>query len=292
MRLDRPAGFYAFYLPYATGILYAACIASETPTVATTLGLLAMLVPFNILLRGAVCAWNDNIDQEFDRRVERTRHRPVARGAVSTAETHVFTVGLLIALCPFLIGLPAACWYHMAFTNVLFFVYAFMKRITFYPSVFLGFPFAWAVFFCIAALGMDPFEDTYGAPTMAMFAAHVFWAITCDTIYSHQDITDDERAGVKSMALRFPSSTKVISSVVSILQVASLGLCGSWADFGYMYYSGSVAGVALGLAWWLVSVDLKSPRSCGSWFQYQFWIVGAAFTAGLAGEYATVVSRN
>lgn len=286
MRLDRPAGFYAFYFPYVTGTLFAACISSEVPDPAVIAGLLALLLPFNILLRGAACAWNDNVDQEFDRQVERCRHRPVARRAVSTLNTHIFTAALLLAGYPFLTLLPAACTPHMAISVVLFFVYALMKRITFYPQVFLGFPFAWAILFCVAALGMDPFGEEHAAPTLALFAANVFWTITYDTIYAHQDITDDEKAGVKSMALRFRSSTKLMGAVSSAFQVASLALCGSWAGFGPAYFIGTVGGVAAAMTLYIYSVDLKKPESCGAWFHYQFWIVGAGFAAGLAAEYA------
>lgn len=266
MRLDRPAGFYAFYFPYVTGTLFAACISPRVPDPAAIAGLIGLLLPFNILLRGAACAWNDNVDQEFDRRVERCRHRPVARGAVSTLNTHIFTAVLLVAGYPFLTLLPTACTLHMAIAVILFFVYAWMKRVTFYPQVFLGFPFAWAILFCVAALGMDPFGDEHAAPTLALFAANVFWTITYDTIYAHQDIADDEKAGVKSMAFRFRSSTKFMGAVSSMFQVTSLALCGTWAGFGPAYFIGTVGSVAAAMALYIYSVDLEKPESCGKWF--------------------------
>ncbi|KAJ5459519.1 UbiA prenyltransferase family-domain-containing protein [Penicillium daleae] len=88
MRLELPGGFYAFYFLYIIGILYAACIAPQTPSPTKLLSLAAIMMPFNILLRGVACSWNDNVDQEFDRQVVRCRHRPVARGAVTTIQAH------------------------------------------------------------------------------------------------------------------------------------------------------------------------------------------------------------
>lgn len=58
MRLDRPAGFYAFYFPYLIALAYAACIAPNPPAPLHMLKLVALLLPFNILLRGAACTWN------------------------------------------------------------------------------------------------------------------------------------------------------------------------------------------------------------------------------------------
>ncbi|KAI0120264.1 putative 4-hydroxybenzoate polyprenyl transferase [Hypoxylon sp. NC0597] len=285
MRIDRPAGFYAFYFPYLIGIMYSACISPVPPPPTTLLALAAVMFPLNILLRGAACSWNDNVDQDFDRRVERCRHRPVARGAITTAETHVFTLAQLAAGYPILLFFPKPCVPHMLVTVILFAVYALMKRVTYYPQVFLGFPFAWAILFCVAALDMEPLGK-HIASTLALCGANIFWTITYDTIYAHQDIADDEKAGVKSMALRFKDRTKLLASLLAIGQTGLLALCGLWAGFGGIYFVGTVGGVAIAMAYYIYKVDLKRPESCGGWFHNQFWSVGAGFMAGLTGEYA------
>ncbi|KAF2799238.1 putative 4-hydroxybenzoate polyprenyl transferase [Melanomma pulvis-pyrius CBS 109.77] len=285
MRLDRPAGLYAFYLPYLIGIMYAACIATITPRPQTLLGLALALLPFNIILRGAACTWNDNVDQRFDRRVERCRHRPIARGAVSTMQANIFTLIQLALGYPFTALFPRTCLLHVLVSVVGFFVYALMKRVTYYPQVVLGFPFAWAIFFCVAAMGMDPFHGENVTSTYALFSANVLWTVTYDTIYAHQDVADDERAGVKGMALRFKNNTKILASIVSFGQVALLALCGLCAGFSNTYFIGTVGGVAISMAYYIYDVDLMRPESCAAWFHDQFLIVGASFLAGLMGEY-------
>lgn len=285
MRLDRPGGFYAMYVPYLVGVAYAACIAPQTPTPSELLRLAVLLVPLSILSRGVACTWNDNVDQQFDRQVARCRHRPIARGAVSTTQANVFTLALFLLETLLFAFLPVDCATHLAITTALFLVYALMKRITYYPQVVLGLPFAWAILFAIVALGMDPFQYQV-APTMALFMANVVWTITYDTIYAHQDIADDEKAGVKGMALRFRGSTKSLASALSIIQVGLLFLCGVWAHFGVAYFVGTVGGVAASMAYYIVDVDLSSPEHCGQWFHDQFLIVGAGFLAGLLSEYA------
>ena len=294
MRIDRPGGLYAFYFPYLIGTAYAACIAKPTPDLSTVLWQGAMFLPFNIVLRGTACAWNDTVDAKFDRQVERTRHRPVARGAVSTTQGYVFTaaLGLLVmAMAAPSVGLmPTGCLPHVALSTVMFYVYALLKRVTHYPQVFLGFPFAWAIFISLEAMGTDALAGWHVWPTMALFGANILWTVTYDTIYAHQDLADDERAGVKGMAVRFANSTKLLGSLLSAGQVALLALCGAWAGFGPAYFAGTVGGVALAMAYYIYDVDLKKPESCGAWFHDQFLIVGAGFMAGLVAEYGLKVT--
>ncbi|MCJ1390383.1 Para-hydroxybenzoate--polyprenyltransferase, mitochondrial precursor (PHB:polyprenyltransferase) [Xylographa bjoerkii] len=191
MRLDRPAGFYAYYIPYLVGLGYGACLAQPVPSPNHILGLCGLFLLYCIILRGAACAWNDNVDQKFDRQVARTRLRPIARGAVSTTQAHIFSVALLLAEIPFFMVLPVSCAYHAIPINILFGAYAMMKRITCYPQVVLSFPFAWAILVSCAALGVNPISNHRIVPTMGLFIANILWTIIYDTVYAHQDIRDD-----------------------------------------------------------------------------------------------------
>lgn len=286
MRLERPGGLYAFYFPYLIGLAFAACIAPTTPSAPKLVAVMLKFLPLSILLRGAACTWNDTVDQDFDRRVERCRHRPVARGAVSTTQALSFTLCQLLGVYAIASTLPSACMPHLAFATILFFIYALMKRVTYYPQVVLGIPFAWSIFVSVGALGMTPLAGHNIKATITLCVANVLWTITYDTIYAHQDIEDDEKAGVKGMALRFRHTTKTLASVLSIAQVACLALSGVFANFGTGYFIGTVGGVALSMAYFIYDVDLRNPESCGAWFRDQFFIVGAAFLAGLIFEYS------
>lgn len=285
MRLDRIGGFYAFYFPYLIGLAYAACVHSGSVSPSTLLELASKFLVFNVFLRGAACTWNDTVDQDFDRRVARCRHRPIARGAVSTTQAIIFTIAQLAACYWIMTTLPDACLPHAIIATTLLLIYALMKRITYYPQVVLGFPFAWANFICVGALGMDPFQDHLPA-TLAMVAANVLWTITYDTIYAHQDVDDDEKAGVKGMALLFKNSTKLLASVLTFFQIVLLATCGVLAGFGPEYFVGTVGSVGLTMSYFIYDVDLKNPASCGAWFRDQFWYVGAGFLLGLLLQYA------
>lgn len=287
MRLDRPGGFYAFYFPYIIGLAYAACITPTPVPVEHLFTIAVKLLPFNVLLRGAACTWNDIVDRDFDRRVERCRHRPIARGAVSASQGLAFTVVQLFALYGLLLTFPDVCKVHTAIATILLFVYALMKRVTYYPQVVLGFPFAWAIFITLGALEVDPLNRTHLLATIALFTANVLWTIIYDTIYAHQDVEDDEKAGVKGMALRFRHTTKLLAACLTIVQLIMLALCGFYAALGFLYFIGTVGGVAVAMTYFIYDVDLARPESCGRWFHDQFWLVGAGFMLGFALEYIT-----
>jgi len=169
-----------------------------------------------------------------------------------------------------------------------------MKRVTYYPQVVLGVAFGWAVFFAEAALDIpSPNSDIIRRKeSWALFGANILWTIAYDTIYAHQDVADDEAAGVKGMALVFRDTTKILASGLAAGQVILLVLCGIWGGFGgWVYYVGTVGGVAGAMGWFIWDVDLKVPESCGDWFRKQFWVVGGAYASGFVGEYvARVVS--
>lgn len=156
MRLDRPQGFYAIYWHYLIGIGFAACTAPTLPDGLILLTLAVYLGLWTVVLRGVVCTWNDIFDQDFDRQVERTRFRPLARRAVSTTHAVLFSLfplGLLGALC---IPLPSASRNYAGLTTLILCVYPLAKRITHLPQVVLGFGLAVPVFICVTIFNPDP----------------------------------------------------------------------------------------------------------------------------------------
>ncbi|CAD6588930.1 MAG: Para-hydroxybenzoate--polyprenyltransferase, mitochondrial precursor (PHB:polyprenyltransferase) [Alectoria sarmentosa] len=285
MRLDRPAGLYAFYVPYLIGLSYAARLASPSPSLENLFAYSVLFLIGSIILRGAACAWNDNVDQDLDRKITRCCLRPIARGAVTTTQGHLFTAALTLAGMPLFLALPIECAYHAVPVTLLFALYPFAKRVTNYPQVVLGFPFAWAVLMCCAALGVDPFDAEVMVPTMSLFAANVLWTMIYDTIYAHQDIEDDVKAGVKSMAVRFADSIKLLVSFLAVVQVLLFAVAGWEAGFGLCYFVGTCVCTSIALAVKITRVNLEEPASCAWWFHHGFWFVGGSVVMGLSGEY-------
>ncbi|MCJ1271254.1 Para-hydroxybenzoate--polyprenyltransferase, mitochondrial precursor (PHB:polyprenyltransferase) [Lobaria immixta] len=286
MRLGKPGGLYAFYFPYVQGLLYAACIANNTISPSRLLRESLLFLLGSIILRGAACTWNDNMDQDLDRKVARCRLRPIARGAVSSAQGHLFTVGQTLVGSALLTLLPLECAYDAILITLLFAIYPFGKRFTNYPQFILGFPFASAIVMSCHALGVDPLTSKTSPSTICLVLANVAWTMVYDTIYAHQDIKDDVTAGVKSMAVRFKDSTKLITSVLGAVQVSLLVAVVAFIDMSRLYLAFTCGGTAISLASMIGRVDLGKPASCAWWFKWGFWIVGGAMMSGLLAQYS------
>lgn len=296
MRLDRPAGYYAFYWHYVIGLSFAASIAVPPPT-PSTLAMLATYLAFWVLiLRGAVCTWNDNLDQSFDRRVTRTRFRPVARGAVSTVRAHLFTLVQLIVGALLLIPLPVQCSVYAGLMTAILFVYPLGKRFTDFPQAILGLGFALPTFMCCAVLGIDPVlqnhpgcdpttRSSHLAAALFLYVAGALWTMIFDTIYAHQDIQDDEKVGVRSLAVLLGRRTKPVLSLLAGIQVALLVAVGIECRLSVTYFVGSCTGAAVAFFAMLRFVDLKNPASCAWWFGSCSRLVGGSIAAGFLGEY-------
>lgn len=285
MRLERPAGFYAFYFPYLIGIFYAACVANPKPSLMHLFGLGLLFLFENVILRGAACAWNDNIDQEFDRQVARCRLRPIARGAITSTQGHCFTAALIGIGVPLFGFLPRQCAYHAIPITFLFGLYPFAKRITDYPQAVLGFPFAWGILLSCSALEVNPMSAHLVAPTICLCAANILWTIIYDTIYAHQDLKDDIRAGVKSMAVRFAESTKLLTTILATIQIMMLILTGWLAGLSPLYFAVTCGGTTATLVFMITRVSLDQPVSCAWWFHHGLWFVGGSTVLGFFGEY-------
>ena len=124
-------------------------------------------------------------------------------------------------------------------------------------------------------------------PTRSLFGANIIWTMIYDTVYARQDLKDDRKAGVMSMAVRFDGSTKALASILAIAQVGLLVVAGWQARLLLLYSAIACGGSATALMVLIAKVDLKEPASCAWFFQSSFWYVGGSIVMGLFGEYLT-----
>ena len=248
-RVDRPAGFWLLMWP----CWWAVALASPGWPDWTLLGLFAAGA---VVMRSAGCIVNDIVDRRIDARVERTRDRPLASGAVTLPGALVF-LGLLLAA-----GLIVLLQFNLAaiITGIaslgLVVIYPFMKRVTYWPQLFLGLAFSWG-----ALVGWVAVRGALSPEPLVLYLAAIAWTIGYDTIYAHQDKTDDERIGVKSTALAFGTSTKPLTGLFYGVFVAGAALAGYLTGTGWLFLV-VLAVVAADLARQLVTVDLDDPASC------------------------------
>ena len=205
MRLDRPIGFWLLFWPCAFSLVLANI---AVPEIAINWYFLLLFFIGAIIMRGAGCTFNDIIDKDIDKKVARTRLRPIASGQVSVKKATIFLVVQL------LIGLIILLQFNLftillgVSSLLLVVIYPFMKRITWWPQLFLGLAFSWG-----ALMGWAAVFGSLSLAPILLYIGCVFWTIGYDTIYAMQDIEDDALIGVKSTARLFGKNTKIIVSL-------------------------------------------------------------------------------
>jgi 4-hydroxybenzoate polyprenyltransferase len=247
-RWDRPIGSWLLLLPG----WWALALAPGGPD----LRLVALFALGAVAMRGAGCVINDLVDRDLDARVERTRQRPLASGRLGAPQALAFLalqslVGLLVLLAfnRFAIGLALA-------SLPLIVIYPLMKRITWWPQAFLGITFNWG-----ALVGWAAATGELAAPALLLYAAGFFWTLGYDTIYAHQDKTDDALIGIKSTARRLGAATPRWLWGFYGVTLALLAAAGWSATLGPGFYLLLVA-VAGHFAWQIRTLELDDPRSC------------------------------
>lgn len=236
---------------------------------------LALFALGAVLMRGAGCIVNDIADREFDAKVERTKHRPLASGELSVWQADMLLVVLLLLslIITMVLGKTVVMWAALSLLPIT--VYPLMKRVSWWPQFFLGLTFNWG-----ALMGWAAVQGHIEWPAIALYIGCVFWTLGYDTIYAHQDKEDDSRIGVKSTALRLGTKTKSVVALFYALAVA-FWVAANAANLNPVAFS-LLAITALQLSWQIVSVNLDDPVSCRRVFISNGnlgWLVFASFLA-------------
>jgi len=278
-RVHKFAGTMVLFWPFAWSLTIAArALELDLPTFTS---ILVLGFIGSSLLHSAGCIWNDILDREFDRQVERTKNRPIASGAISVPGALVFLfIHLAIMLRMIWNFDPIAFRFGVASIVLFPGIYPLMKRITYWPQAWLGLamnvgaPMAW--------LGLGQ-----GIPPsiLGLYAGCWAWTMWYDTIYACQDKRDDVKAGVKSTAILFGDYIKPILSGFASVLVASLWYAGVANNMGLYYKAISVFGSALYLAMEMVTVDLDEPKSCWATFHRSGFHFGILVWSGVLADY-------
>ncbi|KAK6359534.1 Para-hydroxybenzoate--polyprenyltransferase, mitochondrial precursor (PHB:polyprenyltransferase) [Orbilia brochopaga] len=287
IRLDKPTGGLYLFYPCVWSTLMAATMASPISPPLAVASTIFLFGSGAFVMRSAGCTINDFWDRGFDKHVWRTRHRPIARGAVSPKSAFFFAGGQCLVGLGVLLQFPVEAILCGLPSIVLVCTYPLAKRITNYPQFVLGLAFSWGALLGFPALGVSLFDgSTALAAAGCLYAANVFWTVLYDIIYAHQDLRDDVKAGVKGIVVRHPEITKPIMSALNLLQVGFLAAAGYFAGMGPIYYAWSVFGAGAANGWMIWTANLKDEKECWQWFKWNSWMVGGVMVGGgLAAEY-------
>lgn len=263
-RLDRPVGYWLLALPGWVGLVVPAWLCRPDWQVWSPLywGLLILIGA--IAMRGAGCTYNDIIDRDLDAQVERTASRPLPSARVSVTQAWLWLCAqLAVGFCVWL-TLPWGAKLVALGALPLVAAYPFMKRITWWPQVWLGLTFNWAVLvaYAIKTGGLD-------ATIGLIYLGLACWTVGYDTIYALQDIEDDAVIGIRSTARRFGDRVRIGVAAAYGLAcgLIAAGLLLSQTPFSAI----AVLPFAGHLAWQVVRLNPQHGKSALKLFKSNVW---------------------
>jgi 4-hydroxybenzoate polyprenyltransferase len=216
MRADRPIGTWLLLIPCWWG---AALAAGAAGMAMPNLWHLALFALGAFVMRGAGCVWNDVTDRDIDAQVARTRSRPIPSGQVSVPQALAFMVALALIGLAVLVQFNTATILIGIASLAVVGAYPFMKRVTHFPQVVLGFAFNWG---CL--VGWTAVHGELSLAPILLYLAGVAWTLGYDTIYALQDLEDDALVGVKSTARFFGQHVR---TAIVVFYAASILLLGA-----------------------------------------------------------------
>ncbi|KAJ7734356.1 4-hydroxybenzoate polyprenyl transferase [Mycena maculata] len=287
-RFHKPAGALLILWPFVWGLAMSAR-SSRIPPVTLGKGLVGGC---NLSSSGAGCIWNDIVDRDLDKHVERTKHRPLADGRISVSGALIFLFVHLLFLVSSVAKygnkqLRVVHWPRLHFAFITIFPlaggYPFIKRISYWPQAWLGVAFNMGtIMACSWATGQ------VSRSSIALALAGWFWTMWYDTIYGSQDKKGDIKFGVGSTALLFKStnisrSFLVIHGLMFTVCLATSGSLNGMDPYSPYFLIG-VGGSFLLLGKQLWCLDLDSPASCWSAFSSNAFVVGPIVLAGIVAD--------
>lgn len=253
----------------------------------TVLGTTLLFATGALVMRGAGCTINDLWDRNLDPQVRRTRHRPIARGAITPFQGIIFTGAQLLTGLAVLLQFPTTCLYYGVPSLVLVGLYPLAKRVTNYPQAVLGLTFSWGAIMGFPALGVSLLSNTPALTAAAcLYASNIAWTVLYDMIYAHQDLKDDKKAGILSIARAHEQDTKRVLSGLAVAQTGLLAAAGVAVGAGPVFFAGACGGAAATTGIMIWRVRLESAEDCWWWFRNGCWFTGGGIVLGLGGEYA------
>jgi 4-hydroxybenzoate polyprenyltransferase len=253
-RLKRPIGYMLLFWPCSWGLTLAYDFSNDYD-----LYFFYLLLFFlgSVLMRSAGCIINDISDKEFDKKVSRTKNRPIASGKISV--TFGLFYSAILCFCALLVLVNfnkltiilAFCSMPLAFT------YPLMKRFTYWPQLFLGITFNYGLI-----LGWTSIENEINIIPIILYFGAIFWTLGYDTVYGYQDITDDEIIGVKSTSIKFKDNPKNFLFICYLITILAYLLVGQVMNFNYLFYIGALFIIAHLFLYQLKNFDSKDVNQC------------------------------
>lgn len=258
MRLDKPVGIYLVLWPALWALWLAADGFPPWP-------ILAIFIAGAVVMRSAGCVINDYADRHWDGAVARTCARPLVTGILSAKQALALFVLLIIVAFVLVLALNDLTQRLAVVALVLAALYPFMKRYTYWPQLFLGAAFAWAIPMAYAAV-----QNTVPYQAWWVFIIALIWTLIYDTLYAMADRDDDLKVGIKSTAILFGRYDRLIIGLLQLLMIVLLLSLGTHFALATSYFI-SVFAVALLFAYHQYQIRQGEPQACFDAFNQNHW---------------------
>ena len=253
-RLNRPIGYMLLFWPCLWGLTIAYDFNSELK-IFYFYSFLFFLG--SVLMRSAGCIVNDIVDKNFDKKVERTKNRPIASDKVSIKLAIIYSLGLCGLAFLVLINFNRFTILMALLSMPLAFTYPLMKRFTYWPQLFLGITFNYGL-----VLAWISINNNISALPIIFYFGAIFWTLGYDTIYGYQDIKDDEIIGVKSTSIKFKNNAKLFISLCYTIFFISLIIVGFYMNFKQIYFISLIVTFIHIFIYQITNLNIIDPNKC------------------------------
>jgi len=229
-RLDKPIGYMLLFWPCLWGLTIAYDYGNNLNVY---FFYLILFFIGSVFMRSAGCIINDIVDRNYDKKILRTKNRPIASGKISV-KLGFFYISLLCLLAFIVLLQFNKLTIILALASMpLAFAYPYMKRLTYWPQLFLGITFNYGLL-----LGWISVQGSLGLTPIIFYIGAIFWTLGYDTIYGYQDIKDDEIIGVKSTSIKFKNNPKKFLSlcyVITFISIISIGILMNFNNYYFLF---------------------------------------------------------
>jgi len=252
-RLNKPIGFMLLFWPCAWGLSLAYFFTGEFNTY---IEYIILFFLGSVLMRSAGCIVNDIVDKDLDKKVQRTKKRPIASKKISVLKALMYVACLCVLALIILLQFNLLTIILGISSMALAFAYPFMKRITYWPQLFLGLTFNWGII-----MGWTSITNNISIEPIILYLSAIFWTLGYDTIYGLQDLHDDEIIGVKSTSIKFKNNVKVFVGACYSLCVFFILILGFLIEMDKYLLFLSLMFIA-SLIYQLIFFKTNKPKSC------------------------------
>ena len=276
-RLDKPIGYMLLFWPCAWGLTLGY---DFTESLNIYFKFLIFFFLGSVLMRSAGCIVNDILDRKFDKKVSRTKNRPIALGKISVYLGLFYVITLCLLALLVLINFNYFTIFLALASMPLAFTYPLMKRFTYWPQLFLGVTFNYGLI-----LGWVSINNELSVIPLIFYFGAIFWTLGYDTIYGYQDLKDDEIIGLKSTSIKFKKNPYSFLKICYLIFLLTLLITGVLMELNNFYFIFLILIFIQLFYLQLNKLDIKMPDNCLLIFKSNNFLGLLVFLSILIGKF-------